>query len=73
MSSENISIIKKTSEDFGLAGLTNIHFTKINARDVFDTFGSVSVPHVFIYGKDSKLIKEFKGETKVEAILKYIQ
>ena len=73
MSSENISDIRMASEEHGLAGLPNIHFTKINADDVFGTFGSVSIPHIFIYGKDRKLIKEFKGETKIEAILQYLK
>jgi thioredoxin-related protein len=73
MSSENISDIRMASEKHGLAGLPNIHFTKINADDVFDAFGSVSVPHIFIYGKDHKLIKEFTGETKVKAILQYLK
>lgn len=74
LSSENISTIIKASEDFGLAHyLPNIHFAKINDEDVFSTFGSVSVPHIFIYDEDGRLIKEFKGETKVEAIAKYLQ
>ena len=72
LSSENIATIKKTSEGLGLSNLPNIHFTKINPTDVFDTFGSLSVPHVFIYGNDQKLIKEFKGETKIEAIAEYL-
>lgn len=73
MSSENIQEIKKASGQYGLAGLENIHFTKINRDNVFDTFGSLSVPHIFIYGTDRKLIKEFKGETKIEAILQHLQ
>jgi hypothetical protein len=72
LSSENISAIKKASEDFGFANMPNIHFAKINDEDVFSAFGSVSVPHIFIYDKDHRLIKEFKGETKVEAIAKYL-
>jgi len=73
MSSGNIADIRRASKEHGLAGLPNIHFTKINQDDVFDTFGSLSVPHIFIYGKDRKLIKEFKGETKVEALLQHLQ
>ncbi len=72
MSAENISEIKKVSENFELTSLPNIHFTKINSGDLVDVFGSVSVPHIFIYDKDRKLVKEFKGETKIEAILKFI-
>ena len=72
VSSENISVIQKISEKFNLTHSSNIHFVKINAEDVFNTFGSLYIPHIFIYGKDRKLIKEFKGETKIEAILKYL-
>ncbi len=72
LSSETISTIKKTAEEYGLASLPNFQFAKINAADVFDTFGPVTVPHIFIYGADHKLIKEFKGETKIELIAKYL-
>jgi thioredoxin-related protein len=61
MSSENIATIKEAAE-----------FVKINRDDVFENFGSLSVPHLFLYGADRKLIKEFKGETKIEAILQYL-
>jgi thioredoxin-related protein len=70
MSSENISVIKRAMEAFGVA--PHVGFVKINRDDVFESFGSLSVPHLFLYGSDRKLIKEFKGETKMEAILKYL-
>jgi thioredoxin-related protein len=72
MSSENIAVIKETAQDLGLADTPNVSFLKINRDNVFENFGSLSTPHIFIYGKDRKLIKEFKGETKMEAILQYL-
>lgn len=72
MSSENIFQIKKFSEEYGLAGQPNVHFTKINADQIYRTLGSLSVPYIFIYGKDRNLLKEFKGETRMEAIIKYL-
>ncbi len=72
VSSEPIKTIKAFSKDYGLSNEESVTFAKINRDDVFETFGSVSIPHIFIYGKDRKLIKEFKGETKIEAILKYL-
>jgi thiol-disulfide isomerase/thioredoxin len=72
MSSENIAVIKKTAQDLGFVNTPNVNFLKINRENVFENFGSLSTPHVFIYGKDRKLIKEFKGETKIEAILQYL-
>jgi len=71
MSSENLSTIKSTSVKYELDRFDNIQFVKINPENVFDNFGSLSVPNIFIYGADGKLIKEFRGETKMEAILKY--
>jgi len=70
MSSENLSVIREIPPQYTLTQ-PNFHFTKINPEDVFENFGSLSVPNIFIYGADGKLIKEFKGETKMEAILKY--
>jgi hypothetical protein len=50
----------------------NIKFLKINRDNVFENFGPLSTPHILIYNEDSKLVKEFKGETKIEAILQYL-
>lgn len=72
ISSEPISTIKAFAEQYGLHTEPSVIFAKIKPDDVYDTFGSISIPHIFIYGKDRKLIKEFKGETKIEAILKYL-
>jgi hypothetical protein len=72
VSSEFIKEIKSFSIKYRLNDEPNVTFTKINPEDVYNTFGSVFIPHIFIYGKDRKLIKEFKGETKVEAILQYL-
>jgi hypothetical protein len=72
MSTENIAVIKKTAQNFGLVNTQNIKFLKINRDNVFENFGPLSTPHILIYNEDSKLVKEFKGETKIEAILQYL-
>lgn len=42
-----------------------------DARDLFPkTFGTAMVPTLFIYGKDWRLVKIFKGEASAEAIHK---
>lgn len=71
VSSEYISAIKSVSEELSLSGYTNIYFVKINSNDVYSEFGSISVPHIFIYDLNRQLIKEFKGEVKADNILKY--
>ncbi len=72
MSSEPLAKINSFAEASGLKNYKNVFFTKISANDAFTSFGTLAVPHVFIYGPDRKLRKEFKGETKAEAILKYL-
>lgn len=71
VSSENISTIKRIAIDYDLVNHSNFFFVKINSGDVFNKFGSNSVPQIFIYGKNGRLVKKFKGETTVGAILKY--
>lgn len=72
MSSEPLVKIRNFAGASGLDNYSNVLFTKIDSNDAFTSFGALAVPHVFIYGPDNKLVKEFKGETKAEAILKYL-
>lgn len=72
-STEALSLIRPFASASGLGEHTNIHFTKISFTDVTNIVGVLSVPHIFIYGPDKKLRKEFKGETRPEAILKYLR
>jgi peroxiredoxin len=37
-----------------------------------DIFGHSPIPTLFIYNKDKTLVKQFKGEVKVESLLKYL-
>lgn len=72
-STEALSLIRAFASASGLGEHSNIHFAKISFTDVINTIGALSIPHIFIYGPDKKLRKEFKGETKPEAILKYLR
>ena len=72
MSSELISTIKIYAETNYPVDLANIRFAKINQTDAYNTFGSLAVPQIFIYGTDGVLIKEFRGETKMEVVLQYL-
>lgn len=63
--------IMKFSKTYGLNHLSNNYLAHLSAEKVYQTFGSVSVPHIFIYNNHKVLQKEFKGETKIDAILKY--
>ena len=72
MSSELISTIKRYAEKSCPGDLHNIRFTKINPDEAYETFGSLVVPQIFIYGTDGMLIKEFKGETEIDVVLQYL-
>jgi peroxiredoxin len=72
VSSEEIHAIREFSNQFDFSSSPNVQFLKIDEDLVYPTFGAISVPHLFIYSKNGLLVKEYKGETKIEAIVKYI-
>ena len=72
LSSENIAAIKTAAQPFTDLNLPNVTFLKIDHEHVFEKFGALNVPHIFLYSANQKLVKEFKGETKIEVILKYL-
>ena len=72
ISAADTSAIKTFSQTFVLAKFPNTYLAHIPAGKIIQTFGSVSVPHIFIYDEQGILQKQFKGETKIDAILKYI-
>ena len=72
ISSENISSIRAFAEETGLQGHENIQFAKITSESLYETFGQVGTPHIFIYSADRMLVKEIKGEVKIETLLSYL-
>lgn len=73
ISTEPLSKISAFAKDHDLINIPQIQFLQINEEDVYETFGGISVPSIFIYGPDQKLIKQYRGETKMEAVLQYIK
>ena len=72
ISEESEEKIIAFSKKYQLDNKENILWLIINPEDVYETFGAISVPHIWIYNNEGILIKEFKGETKVEAILEWL-
>jgi peroxiredoxin len=64
--------IQRFAKKFVFAGNANIHFAQTQIEDVIRNFGSIPTPSVFIYSAERKLVKAFKGETRIEEILKYL-
>ncbi|MDZ7650681.1 MAG: protein disulfide isomerase family protein [Cytophagales bacterium] len=69
LSTESISTIRQVAKVFESG--SNVNFVKIKPEDVYENFGTVRFPTILIYNTAGKLLKEFKGETKIEAILQY--
>lgn len=57
---------------YGLDSLAMMHVGTLTPEESYKAFGPTSVPHLFIYGPDRQLRKEYKGETKIDALLKYL-
>jgi len=73
VSTESLNEIKSFAMQSGLHTYPNFHFANISSENLHTTFGVVLFPHMYIYNTDKSLLKEFKGETKVDAIIKYIK
>ena len=66
------SSIKTFGKKYALETHPYTYLASLKGEKVTQVFGSISIPHIFIYDKEQALQKEFKGETKVEALLKYV-
>lgn len=73
ISSESLRSINQFITENKLAEFQGILFARISGDSAFDNFGPLVFPHLFIYNSERMLVHEFKGETKVEAILKHIE
>jgi thiol-disulfide isomerase/thioredoxin len=71
ISSEPLPHIKQFGDNIGLSDLPNALFGKIDDETADKILGITSAPQLFIYNKEGKLTKQFKGSTKIEAIIKY--
>lgn len=73
ISSESIAKIENFRNELDLKKIDNFFFSKIMEDKVFEVFGSVITPQVFIYNNEGTLLKEFKGGANVKAINNYLE
>jgi peroxiredoxin len=72
ISTASYADIQRFSIQYKLMGHHNIHFVRTETQDVLSNFGGIPTPSVFIYSVEKRLVKAYKGETKIEEILKYL-
>ncbi|MCU0447027.1 MAG: TlpA family protein disulfide reductase [Microscillaceae bacterium] len=69
VSTELIAKIKAFYQKYNLFKIKHLQILKTTSQAFYDYFGETGVPSIFIYNSDNQLIKHFKGEAKIEAIL----
>ncbi len=72
ISSKNIRDIRVFSDSTRLGNSNLCDFTKIDSDKVFNTFGSVVIPQVFIY-RNGYLLAQYKGYTLPKTILNSLE
>jgi thioredoxin-related protein len=55
-----------------LSQLTNLQFLSDEDMKISDYFDVNIIPSIFLYNKDRKLIHKYKGEVKIETLIKYL-
>ncbi len=63
--------ILKFAETYHLTAIKNVKFVQTTGDAVFNNFGSVPTPSMYIYD-NGKLVKKFNGETRVDEIVNYL-
>jgi hypothetical protein len=73
VASATLKEIGDFSVNYKLSNMDNIFFAKANPVDVYNNFGSISVPYILVYGKNHKLIRDFRGNVEVEELVQYLR
>lgn len=71
VSFNTIKEIKDFQKEYNL-NFPNITFLQDPKHEFKTWFGKTNIPAVFIYNSKHQLVKEYHGETKIEAITKYL-
>lgn len=72
LSSEPLKKLQRFAKEFGLESLPTVTVAHIPKEAVYHTFGFTTVPTLLIYSAEGKLVKQYKGETKLEALIPYL-
>ncbi len=70
---DSIKRLEDFAANYHLWEVDNLAILIDRKREFKKRFGSAVSPAVFIYGIDRKLVKTYKGETKIEAIINSLE
>lgn len=71
-STEKMDLLKDFAQEYKLDKIQNFKILRADYKALDQSFSVSTVPTILIYNKKQKLVKKFVGETKIEAILKYL-
>ena len=69
LSNESLAKLKTFAKSYALTDIDNLQIAQIPANKAFEIFGFTSVPSLIIYSKNQQLVKQYKGETKMETVV----
>lgn len=72
VSSAALSDIERFGNDFELTGKENVRFGSALSESIYNNYGPIEAPSIYIYSEEGKLIKQFNGEVEISELLKYI-
>ncbi len=73
ISIEPLQNIKAFANKYQLINQPNITFCHIEPDVLGKQFGTLGFPTIFIYDPQNELVNKYVGETKVEALTKYLK
>ena len=73
LSMEPLEKVIDFSATASLQGKDNVTFGQADYDELESIFKGIRYPNIFIYDADGSLVKEFKGETKVDLIVESLE
>lgn len=71
-STQPILNLRKFASTAGL-NYPNVYFVNVSHSQVLQHFGTLAVPHTFVYDKDSSLLLETKGPHRITSTLRSVE
>lgn len=73
MSSQPIEEVVAFTDGLGFDRASNVHVVQITHEELSDVFGTLGLPHIFVYSAEGKLVGLFAGETTATAIAEQLK
>jgi len=72
ISGSSLPEIEKFSRDYKLNDQPNINFAGTDGQSIFDNYGGIPAPSIYLYSVEGDLIEKFNGEMEIDVVIKYL-